>query len=72
MGPEVEKQRQAWAKTLQEGMSPQQVADRMFQAIRDEKFYVLPDPEWKSKIQLRMEDILHERNPTDVLAGTGL
>lgn len=72
LSPEVEMRRQAWLQAVQEGMSPQQVADCVFQAIRDEKFYILPAPEWKSKVQLRMEDILQERNPTDALAGTAL
>jgi NAD(P)-dependent dehydrogenase (short-subunit alcohol dehydrogenase family) len=39
-------------------------ADKDFQAIRDEQFYILTHPELKGAIQTRMEDILLERNPT--------
>jgi short-subunit dehydrogenase len=70
--PEDVMRYQAWYQAVQEGMPPQQVADCVFQAIRDEKFYILTHPETKPLIQLRMEDILHERNPTDALAGRGL
>ena len=39
-------------------------ADKVFDAIRDEKFYILTHPELKDDIRRRMEDILQERNPT--------
>lgn len=44
-------------------MPPHQVADIVFQAIRDEKFYILTQPEWKEAIRVRIEDILQERQP---------
>ncbi len=63
---------QAWQQAIQEGMPPHQVADCVFKAISEDKFYVLTDPETKPMVRLRMEDILQERNPTNALAGTGL
>ncbi|HZR40912.1 MAG TPA: hypothetical protein VFB12_12380 [Ktedonobacteraceae bacterium] len=51
-------------QVVQAGMPPQQLADIVFQAIRGEKFYILPHPEAKLAVQARMEDILQERNPT--------
>lgn len=45
------------------GSAPAMIADRVFDAIRDERFYVLPHPEWKDQIRTRMENILEERNP---------
>ena len=45
------------------GTAPAVIADRVFDAIREERFYVLPHPEWKDFIQTRMEDVLGERNP---------
>lgn len=48
---------------LQAGMPPEVVADQVFQAIREERFYILTHPEWKAAIQSRMEDILQEQNP---------
>jgi hypothetical protein len=36
----------------------------VFNAIRDEKFYILTHPDMKEAIRTRMETILEERNPT--------
>jgi NAD(P)-dependent dehydrogenase (short-subunit alcohol dehydrogenase family) len=49
---------------MQTAMPPAQVADAVFQAIREERFYILTHPEGKDWIRARMEDILQERNPT--------
>lgn len=52
---------------IENGMTPQQVADIVFRAIREKKFYILPNAETtKPMIQARMEDILRECNPTTV------
>lgn len=49
------------------GMSPKQLADIVFSAIRVKQFYILPNAETvKPMIQARMEDILQERNPTSI------
>jgi NAD(P)-dependent dehydrogenase (short-subunit alcohol dehydrogenase family) len=65
---------QAFLKTakqlLDKGMSPQQLADIVFSALREKKFYIIPDAEFnKPRIRARMEDILQERNPTNVAIG---
>jgi NAD(P)-dependent dehydrogenase (short-subunit alcohol dehydrogenase family) len=49
---------------LEAGMAPGEVAERVFEAIQQRKFYVLTHPAWKPAVQARMEDILQERNPT--------
>jgi len=49
---------------LANGLPPTRVADLVFAAIRDERFYILTHPEWKPMIRTRMEDILEERSPT--------
>ena len=41
------------------------VAQKVYEAVRDERFYILTHPKIKPAIQWRMEDILQERNPTD-------
>jgi NAD(P)-dependent dehydrogenase (short-subunit alcohol dehydrogenase family) len=72
--PPVEKkippQREAVSQMVRQavdtGMPPPQVADIVFQAIREERFYILPHPNWKPAIQTRMEDILQDRNPSIV------
>jgi NAD(P)-dependent dehydrogenase (short-subunit alcohol dehydrogenase family) len=46
------------------GMDPVEVADKVFTAIRNEKFYILTHPEHKKDVQMRMENILEERDPT--------
>jgi NAD(P)-dependent dehydrogenase (short-subunit alcohol dehydrogenase family) len=55
---------QAVRQLLATGLTSEQVADHVFAAIRDEKFYILTHPEWKDRVRTRMEDILEERNPT--------
>ena len=37
----------------------------VFDAIRQETYYILTSPSTKLRAQLRMEDILQERMPTD-------
>ena len=62
----------AWFQEIQGGIAPPNVADCVFQAIRDERFYIFTHPELKPTIQIRMEDIMQERNPTDSFTGTDL
>ena len=50
---------------VQNGMSSSQVANCVFDAIIDEKFYILTHPELKNLVRIRMEDILQDRNPTN-------
>ena len=52
-------------KKVAGGQMPEQVAAFVFQAIRDERFYILSHPEENEAIRLRMEDILHARHPRD-------
>jgi NAD(P)-dependent dehydrogenase (short-subunit alcohol dehydrogenase family) len=48
---------------VEAGLSPSQVAGAVFDAIRDERFYILTHADWKPLVQKRMDDILQERNP---------
>jgi len=48
---------------IQAGTPAAQIADFVFRAIREERFYILPHPKWKDRVRTRMEDILEERNP---------
>lgn len=41
------------------------VAQKVYEAVRDRRFYILTHPKIKPSIQWRMEDILQERNPTN-------
>jgi NADP-dependent 3-hydroxy acid dehydrogenase YdfG len=52
---------------IQHGMHQERVADCVFNAITKDKFYILTQPEMKAVVQMRMVDILLERNPTDMM-----
>lgn len=47
-----------------DGTDPGEIGDLVLNAIRDERFYILPHPEGKEHLRGRMEDIIEERNPT--------
>lgn len=55
--------REAVRQLLATGLSTEQVAEDVLNAIRNEKLYILPHPDVKDGIRARMEDILEERNP---------
>jgi hypothetical protein len=62
---EVTSKIQASQQLLQAGMPSSQVAEMVFEAIGQDKFYILTDPNIKQGVQLRMDDILQERSPRD-------
>jgi NAD(P)-dependent dehydrogenase (short-subunit alcohol dehydrogenase family) len=45
-------------------ISSREVADLVFRAVKEQRFYIFPHPEMKELVRLRMEDILLERNPS--------
>jgi len=61
--PGAEEMEQLGRRLLAAGSPPSEVADIVFNAIRDERFYIFPHPQWKKYIRARMEDILEERTP---------
>ncbi len=50
-------------QAVESGMTPAEVAEHVFKAIRAEQFYILPHQEYNPVLQKRMEDILQQRNP---------
>ena len=46
------------------GLPPERVAALVVDAVRTNRFWVLPHPEWKAFVRTRMEDVLGERNPS--------
>ncbi len=50
-------------QAVETGLSPQKVAELVFEAVRKEQFYIVTHPEYNPMIQQRMEDILQQRNP---------
>jgi NAD(P)-dependent dehydrogenase (short-subunit alcohol dehydrogenase family) len=45
------------------GQSPSQIAEKVFDAVGNETFWVITHPEIKERVQTRMEDIIQERTP---------
>ncbi len=65
MSPEYQFVHQVLQAGVRSGMSCQKATDCVFDAIREDRFYIFTDPDaLKPKVQLRMEDILLDRNPT--------
>ena len=62
-----EAQRQA----IGAGMSPDKVADCVFQAITDGRFYILTHPEFTPLIKARMAALVRGQNPVDLRALMG-
>jgi len=59
----MEAGRQMLDGLLKSGLQPSEVASKVFDAIREERFYILTHPEMTPMIQQRMEDVLQGRNP---------
>lgn len=53
---------------VQSGITPQEIANEVFNAVRSERFYILTHlaqrPKYKQVLQTRLNDILQQRNPT--------
>ena len=54
---------EAMHRSLDAAMPAVEVAQQVFSAIQEERFYILTHPAWKAEIQARMENILQGRNP---------
>jgi NAD(P)-dependent dehydrogenase (short-subunit alcohol dehydrogenase family) len=58
---------EAWAEAfrarLAEGLTPETVAERVFEAVRDEQLYIWTHPEYKPAVRMRMEEVVEGRNP---------
>jgi hypothetical protein len=61
--PEMQAGLAAFKAAMESSMSPLQVADVVFDAIRKEQFYILSHPEWTEAIQLRTDKLLRMENP---------
>jgi NAD(P)-dependent dehydrogenase (short-subunit alcohol dehydrogenase family) len=55
-------------KVLESGLDPRDVARRVLDSIREERFYILTHPDWKYMIEHRMSNILQDRDPTFLMA----
>ena len=55
---------EALQKGVAQGISPDVIAERVLQAIRDDRFYILSEDAWRRAAETRMEDIRLGRNPS--------
>jgi NAD(P)-dependent dehydrogenase (short-subunit alcohol dehydrogenase family) len=62
--PGSEVMEQFGRQLIASGTPPAAIADIVLEAIRAERFYILPHPEFKAGVRQRMDDILAERSPT--------
>jgi NAD(P)-dependent dehydrogenase (short-subunit alcohol dehydrogenase family) len=61
---EIEQQRQAgFAENLARGKPPELAADIVFEAIRDQRFWVTTDSDWDERFNSRFDSIMQRRNP---------
>jgi hypothetical protein len=63
-GPERELVNQAIKTGVAGGTPPAQIAPRVLDAIREERFYVLSEDAWRRSSEVRSEDVRLARNPT--------
>lgn len=64
---------EAYRKRIaEEGLPPAFVAEKVFEAVRDEQLYTWTHPQFKDAVRKRTENILEERNPTLAAALGGL
>ena len=63
--PELQVFSAGFEAALKAGYEPEYVADMVFDAIRDDKFYIFPAQDnVLASVKLRMEDIINQRNPS--------
>jgi len=62
---DVEREEQLRHAVQSGRVSADDVAQMVFNAIVEDRFYIFTHPRIKKAIQIRLEDILEERKPTD-------
>jgi NAD(P)-dependent dehydrogenase (short-subunit alcohol dehydrogenase family) len=50
------------------GMDPKEVAEKVLAAVKEDTFYIYTHPEFLMAAQMRHEEILQQRNPSNMLA----
>jgi NAD(P)-dependent dehydrogenase (short-subunit alcohol dehydrogenase family) len=54
---------QALRESVRRGLEPDELADEVFQAIREERFWILTHPEFKALAEARVRGMVEGRNP---------
>ena len=55
---------QALAESVASGLGPEVMAQRVLDAIVEERFYILSEEAWREAANVRLEDVRLGRNPT--------
>jgi NAD(P)-dependent dehydrogenase (short-subunit alcohol dehydrogenase family) len=64
LAPQDRQRLEALAGMLSGGFAPEEIAAQVFEAIRDEQFYIIPtQPQFMDLVRQRFDDILARRNP---------
>jgi len=65
MTPEMRAGLNFFKAAIEAAMPPLQVADKVFDAIKEGRFYILTHPEWIEVMQMRTDSLLRLENPQD-------
>lgn len=63
LSPEMQAGRAAFQAVMEAAMPPAPVADAVFDAIQNERFYILTHPEWLDVVRLRTDTLVRLENP---------
>jgi NAD(P)-dependent dehydrogenase (short-subunit alcohol dehydrogenase family) len=63
LSPQEEQVRAMFRDMVASGLSPDQVADMVFRAIQENRFYIITHPDIKPLVRQRLEWIITETNP---------
>jgi NAD(P)-dependent dehydrogenase (short-subunit alcohol dehydrogenase family) len=53
--------------SIESGISPQKVADQVFEAIKKEQFYIMTHPEYLPAVRMRLDSIINSENPKSLI-----
>lgn len=65
LSPEMRAGLDFFKAAMDASMPPLEVADKVFEAIRDEQFYILTHPDWMEVVQMRVDSLVRLENPRD-------
>jgi NAD(P)-dependent dehydrogenase (short-subunit alcohol dehydrogenase family) len=65
LSPEMRAGLDFFKAAMDAAMPPSEVADKVFEAIRTEQFYILTHPDWMEVIRMRVDKLLRLENPQD-------
>ena len=68
MSPQMQAGLNFMKAAVEAGMPPQQVAEIVFDAIRNGQFYIVTHPEWMEVVRMRTDNLLRLENPQDPTA----